>query len=327
MSMSTSHRLPSLEALRYFEVSARYASFTHAAQELCLTQSAVSQKILALEACLGYPLFLRLSRGLRLTDKGQHLFTGVAAAFDLLKDTLSTVQDEAIEGTLKVRVMPSFATKWLLSRLPRFSAAYPRVRLLIDADMMQPNFKGDEVDVAVTCEWTDNARLMQQHLFDDMSYPVISPELQRTVCLRDYADLARTHLLHDSMPNANYSTNWDAFFTHLGRFDIDTMGGSSFSRADLVIQAACAGQGVSLSRHSLCAQDVAEGRLVRPFTDVIEEGSVYLACPKEYGERPRVAAFMAWIAEEANAYVQCRKTQLDPTALKADVLEELMPAD
>lgn len=99
--MSFSHRLPSLEALRYFEVSARYASFTRAAQELCLTQSAVSQKILALESRLGYPLFRRQSRGLRLTDKGQHLFTGVAAAFDLLKDTLSTVQDETIEGTLK----------------------------------------------------------------------------------------------------------------------------------------------------------------------------------------------------------------------------------
>lgn len=312
--MSFSHRLPSLEALRYFEVSARYASFTRAAQELCLTQSAVSQKILALESRLGYPLFRRQSRGLRLTDKGQHLFTGVAAAFDLLKDTLSTVQDETIEGTLKVRVMPSFATKWLLPRLPRFITAYPRVRLLIDADMMQPNYKGDDVDVAVTCEWTDNARLVQQHLFDDVSYPVISPELQRTVCLHEYTDLTRTQLLHDSMPNANYSTNWDTFFTRLGRYDIDTLGGSSFSRADLVIQAACAGQGVSLARHSLCAQDMAEGRLVRPFPDVIEEGSVYLACPKEYGERPRVAAFMAWLAEEANEYVRCRQAQLGPIA-------------
>lgn len=325
--MSSSHRLPSLEALRYFEVSARYASFTRAAQELCLTQSAVSQKILALESRLGYPLFLRQSRGLRLTDKGQHLFTGVAAAFNLLKDTLSTVQDETVEGTLKVRVMPSFATKWLLPRLPRFNAAYPRVRLLIDADMVQPNYKGDDVDVAVTCEWTDNARLVQQHLFDDVSYPVISPELQRTVCLQDYTDLARTQLLHDSMPNANYSTNWDAFFTRLGRYDIDTLGGSSFSRADLVIQAACAGQGVSLARHSLCAQDMAEGRLVRPFSDVIEEGSVYLACPKEFSARPRVAAFMAWLAEEASEYVRCRQAQLAPIALTADALEGLIPTD
>jgi LysR family glycine cleavage system transcriptional activator len=312
--MPTSHRLPSLEALRYFEVAARYASFTRAAQELCLTQSAVSQKILALEARLGYLLFLRLSRGLRLTDKGQHLYTGVTAAFDLLKNTLSTMQEESIEGTLKVRVMPSFATKWLLPRLSGFITAYPRIRLLIDADLTQPNYKSDEVDVAVTCEWTDNAKLQQQHLFNDISYPVMSPELQHTVALSNYADLARTQLLHDSMPYANYSTNWDAFFTQLGRYDINTSGGSAFSRADLVIQAACAGQGISLARHSLCAQEVAEGRLIRPFPDVMEEGSVYLACPQEYCERPRVAAFISWLGMEALNYLKCRQEQLDSNA-------------
>ncbi len=309
--MSAPHRLPSLEALRYFEVAARYASFTHAAQELCLTQSAVSQKILALEARLGYPLFIRISRGLRLTDKGQSLFTGVSAAFDLLKDTMSTLQDERIEGTLKIRVMPSFATKWLLPRLQRFSALYPHVRLLIDADQMQPNYKGDEVDIAVSCEWVDNARLVQKHLFDDVSYPVISAELQKTVDLHDYADLARTQLLHDSMPNANYSTNWDAFFTKIGRYDIVTSGGSAFSRADLVLQAACAGHGVSLARHSLCAQDVADGRLLKPFPDAMEEGSVYLVCPQEYCERPRVAAFIAWLSEEAVTHINSQQALLE----------------
>jgi LysR family glycine cleavage system transcriptional activator len=113
------------------------------------------------------------------------------------------------------------------------------------------------------------------------------------------------------MPNANYSTNWDAFFTKIGRYDIVTSGGSAFSRADLVIQAACAGHGVSLARHSLCAQDVADGRLLKPFPDAMEEGSVYLVCPQEYCERPRVAAFITWLSEEAVIHINSQQALLE----------------
>ncbi len=304
--MMDPHRLPSLEALRYFECAARYGSITRAAQELCLTQSAVSQKILTLEDRLGFPLFLRLPRGLRLTEEGLQLLGAVSTAFNLLRDRLQSLCSESMEGPLKVRVMPSFATKWLLPRMASFTNAYPGIQLLIDADMTPANFKGDEVDVAVCCGWTDNARLTQLHLFDDISYPVASPELVHALGLCDYADLARTMLLEDSMPHANYSTNWDAYFQHLDLRDFRRVAGPTFSRADLVLQAACAGQGVALVRHSLCADDMASGRLVRPFKGFMTEGSVYLVCPKEFTERVRVAAFITWMQAQADAHTsQC----------------------
>ena len=116
--------------------------------------------------------------------------------------------------------------------------------------------------------------------------------------------------VHDSLPQANYSTNWDVFFTRISRFDVSTRGGAAFSPADLVIQAACGGQGVSLARHSLCADDLAEGRLMRPFPDVIQEGAVYLVCPLAGQTRPRVAAFIEWMRAEAEDHVRCRDAAL-----------------
>lgn len=241
-----SRALPSLEGLRYFEAAARHLSFTRASQDLFITQSAVSQKIQALEQHLGYPLFHRLPRGLRLTSHGERLYTGVAEALGLIGATLHQIGDEALAGTLKVRVMPSFATKWLLPRLTAFNQAFPQIQLQVDADLATPSFKGDEIDLAVTSIWTDDARLAQRHLFEDLIYPVASPALLERCPLHDYADLSGTTLLHDSMPHAAYSTNWDAFLSRQGRYDISTRGGCAYSRADLVLQAACSGQGEAL---------------------------------------------------------------------------------
>lgn len=308
--MSSSRLLPSLEALRYFEAAARHLSFTRASQDLFLTQSAVSQKIQALEQHLGYPLFHRLPRGLRLTSRGERLYTGVAEALGLIGATLHQIGDEALAGTLKVRVMPSFATKWLLPRLAAFNQAFPDIQLQVDADLALPSFKGDEVDLAVTSVWTDDARLAQRHLFEDLIYPVASPALLERCALHDYRDLAGTTLLHDSMPHAAYSTNWDAFLSRQGRYDIDTRGGSAYSRADLVLQAACSGQGVALMRHSLCADDLRQGTLVRPFADVQYDGHVWLVCPHDHLERPRIKAFGDWLLAEVASHLQERRELL-----------------
>ena len=305
-----SRALPSLEGLRYFEAAARHLSFTRASQDLFITQSAVSQKIQALEQHLGYPLFHRLPRGLRLTSHGERLYTGVAEALGLIGATLHQIGDEALAGTLKVRVMPSFATKWLLPRLTAFNQAFPQIQLQVDADLATPSFKGDEIDLAVTSIWTDDARLAQRHLFEDLIYPVASPALLERCPLHDYADLSGTTRLHDSMPHAAYSTNWDAFLSRQGRYDISTRGGCAYSRADLVLQAACSGQGVALVRHSLCAEDLRQGILRRPFTDFLSDGQVWLVCPQDYVERPRVQAFIEWMIDEVERHLLERRELL-----------------
>lgn len=305
-----SRALPSLEGLRYFDAAARHLSFTRASKDLFLTQSAVSQKIQALEQELGYELFYRLPRGLRLTHRGERLHIGVDQALRLLGMTLHQIGDEELSGTLKVRVMPSFASKWLLPRMPSFNQAYPGIQLEVEADLSTPNFNSDGVDLAISCAWTDNAKLSQLHLFDDLVYPVASADLLARLEIKDYGDLCQTILLHDSMPHAAYSTNWDAFFSRHSRYDINTRGGCSFSRADLVLQAACDGQGVALMRHSLCAKEIANGTLVRPFPEVMQDGQVWLVHPSIHEDRPRVQALKKWIKSEVEQHLSQRRLNL-----------------
>ena len=308
--MSMFNTLPSLEGLRYFEAAARFLNFTRAAEDLYLTQSAVSQKIQALEEQLGYPLFYRLPRGLRLTANGECLYASVRQALGILRDTLHQIGDESLDGALKLRTMPSFATKWLLPRLASFTELYPNIELQIDAELALPNFNNDEIDIAVTPIWTDNPRLHQVFLFDDLVYPVASPYLLQRIKLDSYAELASTQLLHDSMPQDAYSTYWDGFLARLGQFDLGLKGGSSYSRADLVIQAACAGQGVALGRHSLCEKDLEMGLLVRPFKDVLQDGKIWLTCPQEYSDRPRIQAFTSWLQQEVSLHLKQRDALL-----------------
>jgi LysR family glycine cleavage system transcriptional activator len=299
-NMADPHRLPPLEGLRYFECVARHGSITQA----------VSQKLLALEERIGLKLFLRLPRGLRLTEEGEKLYDAVSQALSLLRHSLQTLRTESPAGPLKVRVMPSFATKWLLPRMGEFSAQHPDIQLLVDADMARANFNADEVDIAVTCEWTDNTRLVHLHLFDDVSYPVASTALVQRLDLRSCADLAKAMLLHDSVPQANYSTNWDLYFQQVGFRPPKGTAGPAFSRADLVLQAAISGQGVALSRHSLCADDVLRGNVIRPVEGVLHEGPVYLVYPREFAARHRVAAFIAWMQQQAEAHLQQRRQLL-----------------
>ncbi|WP_372965929.1 LysR substrate-binding domain-containing protein [Marinobacter sp.] len=305
--MNRPNALPPLEGLRYFEAAARHLNFTRAAGDLYLTQSAVSQKIQSLEDHLGYPLFYRLPRGLRLTSNGERLYISVCQAFGILSETLHQIGDETLQGALKLRTMPSFATRWLIPRLASFNKLHPEIDLQIDADLSMADFKDDGVDLAVTPYWVDNQRLNQQHLFDDLVYPVASPHLLSQLTLTNYQDLTTTHLINDSMPRASYSTNWDAFLARLGHFDLELRGGSGYSRADMVLQAACAGQGIALGRHSLCASDLKAGQLVRPFPDVIQDGQVWLSCPREYLNRPRVSVFAEWLKTEVRQHLEERE--------------------
>lgn len=308
--MNRPKTLPPLEGLRYFEAAARHLNFTRAAGDLYLTQSAVSQKIQSLEDHLGYALFYRLPRGLRLTSNGERLYASVSRAFGILNETLHQIGDETLEGALKLRTMPSFASKWLMPRLASFNRLHPEIDLQIDADLSMPDFNDDGVDLAVTPFWVDNQRLNQQHLFDDLVYPVVSPQLLAQLSLGSYQDLATTYLLHDSMPRAAYSTNWDSFLARLGHFNLELRGGSGYSRADMVLQAASAGQGIALGRHSLCAGDLKAGHLTRPFPDVIQDGQVWLSCPKEYMDRPRVRVFADWLKSEVRQHLDERARML-----------------
>ncbi|MGB5446319.1 MAG: transcriptional regulator GcvA [Psychromonas sp.] len=295
-------RLPPLEALRYFECAARHLNFTLAAQELCVSQSAVSQKIIQLEECLSYKIFERKPRQLRLTDNGEQLFHSVHLALNQIRDTVNTIESRKQIRRLEIYCMPSFASRWLMPCINDFHQNHPNIDLNLVANLSEPNFHNEEVDIGICHGIGDQPSMVQKLLFRDYIYPVASPELLKRVSLKTPEDLSKVTLLHDSLPQAKLSTSWHRWLSELNIKGVDHNSGNRFNQADLVVQAAIDGQGVALGRHALVAREVAKGRLVPIFNHVIEDDGVYLVCLKKLIERPQVGHFIDWMKQQAQIF-------------------------
>lgn len=295
-------RLPPLEALRYFECAARHLNFTLAAQELCISQSAVSQKIIQLEESLNYKIFERKPRHLRLTENGEKLFQSVNLALNQIRDTLNSIESRKKVRRLEIYCMPSFASRWLMPCINNFYQTHPNIDLNLVADFAEPNFHNEEVDIGICHGIGDHPSMKQQLLFRDYIYPVASPELLKRVSLNTPQDLSKTILLHDSIPQAKLSTSWHRWLSELNIKGVDHNSGNRFNQADLIVQAAIDGQGVALGRHALVAREVANGRLVPLFNHIVEDDGVYLVCLKKLIERPQVGHFIDWMRQQAEIF-------------------------
>ncbi|EGB14638.1 transcriptional regulator, LysR family [Pseudodesulfovibrio mercurii] len=292
-------KLKSLDSLRFFSAAARNLSFTGAAAELGISQSAVSQQVAKLEAGIGFRLFERRARGLALTDKGARLWTAVREGLGRIEQTLQELDDTRQLAQMTVRALPSFAARWLLPRVIKLRQWAPELNIVVDADLARPDFLHDGVDVAFTYGKTDHPEWDQSFLFHDAIFPVCTPDFMREHALNTPRDLRGGYLLHDSVPQAIYSTNWDAWFAALGMSLPQDGAGPAFSTLAMVCESALAGQGVALSRYSLVADDLAAGRLVRPFEQVTLEDGFYLACPKSSLKRVAIRKFYEWAKEQA----------------------------
>lgn len=292
-------KLKSLESLRYFSAAARNLSLTKAAAELSISQSAVSQQITKLEAGIGFKVFERQARGLALTEKGARLWVAVREGLGRIEQTLQELDDARQPAQMIVRTLPSFAARWLLPRVIKLRRWAPELNIVVDADLARPNFLHDGVDVAIVYGKTDHPEWDQSFLFHDAIFPVCTPAFLEEHHIVKPEDLRGAYLLHDSVPQAIYSTNWDAWFTGLGMSLPQDGAGPAFSTLAMVCESALAGQGVALSRYSLVADDVAEGRLVRLFDHVILEEGFYLACPKSSLRRVAIRKFYEWVKEQA----------------------------
>jgi len=295
-------RLPPLEALRYFECAARHLNFTLAAQELCVSQSAVSQKIIHLEDSLNYKIFERKPRQLRLTANRDELFQSVHLALNQIRDTVNNLESRKQISRLEIYCMPSFASRWLMPCINDFHQNHLNIDLNLVAEFSEPNFHKEEVDVGICHGIGDQASMEQQLLFRDYIYPVASPELLKRVSLKTPEDLSKTILLHDSVPQAKLSTSWHRWLSELNIKGVDHNSGNRFNQADLIVQAAIDGQGVALGRHALVAREVANGRLVPLFGHIVEDGGVYLVCLKKLVERPQVGLFIDWIKQQSQLF-------------------------
>jgi LysR family glycine cleavage system transcriptional activator len=286
-----------------FDAAARLGSFTLAADALAITPGAVSRQIKGLEAELGVRLFDRFNRAVVLTDAGRRLAEGVADAFDRLETVVERARPRT-DGPLVISVLHSMAAKWLVPRLNRFQDRHPGVEVLISASDRAVDLGREAVDVAIRYGTGPYPGLDAQRLIRNAMFPVCSPVmLQRRPAPWTAADLADTLLLHDDNVREE-EADWRAWLRFIGgRGDeVDIARGLRFSNTYLAMEAAMSGRGVTLTNECWVIDDLAAGRLVRPFEGrMVTDYSFFAVCLPERAHDPRVRRFRAWLAEQARA--------------------------
>jgi LysR family glycine cleavage system transcriptional activator len=289
-------RLPSLNAVRAFEAAARHESFTRAAEELCVTQGAVSHQVKALEAELGLKLFNRERQRLVITEAGRDYLNVVRDAFDRIALGTERLLQRQNSGVLTVSTSPDFAAKWLVHRLGRFAEAYPDIELRVSATLHHVDFAREDIDLAVRHGEGHWPGLHVTRLCSEELFPVCSPRLASGARqLTEPADLIGFPLLH-----LDDRTTWATWLEAAGVDDSKALHGPVLNRASMVIDAAVDGQGVSLARTTLAAWDLINGRLIRPFALALPLAKSYwIVCAKASATLPKIVTFRNWLLAEA----------------------------
>jgi LysR family glycine cleavage system transcriptional activator len=292
--VSPRRSLPPLNALRAFEAAARELSFKRAAAELHVTEGAISHQVRALEDAVGVKLFVRLHRGLRLSEAGARYAPALQAAFDALDAaTRALAPKRGGRARLRVSALPSFAASWLVPRLGAFHARHPRIDLALHSSAELADLARDPVDVAIRYGRGDYPGLHVEPLMTDAIAPVASPRLALT-----RPDQLRRHtLLHDGT-----SAGWRDWLAAAGVRGVDAERGLSFDDSGQLVQAAVAGHGVALARLRLAEADLRAGRLVQPFAAAQPAPfAYYVACLPARAEEPAIRAFRRFLQRAARA--------------------------
>jgi LysR family transcriptional regulator, glycine cleavage system transcriptional activator len=288
--------LPPLNALRAFAAAARLLSFTRAAAELHVTQTAISHQMRLLESHLGVRLFVRLPRRLSLTPEGQAYARELHRVFERIDDATRALAAQPRREVLAVTCLPSFAARWLVPRLGRFTALHPTIDLRLITTERPVDLPREAVDVGIRFGFGQYAGLRSERLLDDHCFPVCSPRLGKGKRLQR-RELARQVLLHDDS-----SDSWRRWLRFAGMTDVDADRGHVFADASMMLQAAADGLGVALGRGVLVQRELAAGTLVRAFPStpaLAVEQSYFLITSPAVADLPRVKAFASWVKTEA----------------------------
>ncbi|SOD94982.1 transcriptional regulator GcvA [Caenispirillum bisanense] len=289
-------RLPPLNALRVFEAAARHLSFTKAAEELHVTQAAVSQQVRGLEEQLGVPLFRRLNRALLLTDTGQRYAVAVRGALEQIAEATAALRPaREDDGSMTVSVMPSFAHKWLMPRLGRFLDRHPEISLRVHASFEAVDFDRDRIDCALRQGTGGYDGLYSELLLAEEVTPMCAPAVAAR--LHDPRDLLRETLLYD------YGADWQDWLAAAGVTGGTLPKGTEFFDSSMALQVAMDARGVVLGRTGLAADDLASGRLVAPFPVRLPYAyATWFVCPRGTEDHPKIKAFRDWLREECAAF-------------------------
>lgn len=279
-----------LNALRAFEASARHLSFTRAAIELCVTQAAVSHQVKGLEERLGVQLFRRLPRGLALTDEGMALLPTLGDSFDRIAELIEGLSG-GMAQLLSVASVGTFATGWLLPRLPAFRAAHPRIDLRLFTNNNRVDLAGEGLDFAIRFgdgAWhaTESVPLMETPLT-----PLCTPAIAQS--LKAPADLLGQVLLRSYRAD-----EWPRWFAAVS-VHAPALKGPVFDSSVTMAEAAIQGAGVALAPPAMLARAIEAGALVQPFDATVSTGRYWLTWLKSRTPGAAMNAFRDWIVHEA----------------------------
>ena len=294
-------RLPPLQRLAVFDAAARQLSFTKAAAERHLTQSAVSRQVAALEDELGVALFRRRHRALDLTDDGRRLAAAVDAALSGLRDAVAAIRAPGRREVLAVTTTPGLASLWLIPRLSGFVALQPGVDVRIDASLQRRSLAAEGFDLAI--RYGRVGIVEGTPLFEESVLPVCAPALLRPGIppLKSPADLRAHTLLQVATPDgAGMPLEWQSWLQSAGEGDLQPAATLTFTSLDTAIAAAIDGQGVALGRRPIIDRLLRQRRLVAPFgTETASARGYVLVVEPAAARRPAVQALASWLLEQA----------------------------
>lgn len=287
-----SDRLPTLNGLRAFESAARHLSFTKAAAELNVTQTAVSHLIGRLEEQLGVQLFRRQNRNLTLTLEGQDYLPAVRGAFEQLRRATGRLRRRDSQA-LTITTIPSFAAKWLVPRLGDFRRIHPEIDVRITATADVVDLARSDVDMAVRYGLGHWPGLRAQFLMAEDVFPVCSPKLLTGAnALKTPADLAHHTLLHEP----GFREDWRTWLTAVGLPNLVPAGSITLDLTAALVQAAIEGLGVALGRSTFVDADIAAGKLVAPFAMTLPAAAgYYIVTLPQNADQPKIKAFAEWL--------------------------------
>lgn len=293
-----------LPIMPIFVCAARHQSFSKAAEELCVTQGAISQNIRKLEELLGFSLFHRLTRRIILTDKGERLLGAVQGSLLNISGEIESIKSRELEGNLLISCPPTFANKWIAPRLKGFTEKNPGISIHFRCRNDLVDFEKEQIDLAIYYGKGTYPNLNVTYLMDEHIFPV---------CSKRYADqyslwnnpkgLQHCLLIHDSQPwaNAQYYSEWKFFGEQLKLENFQPQSGISFDITSATFIAATQGTGVAIGRHRLVELEIEAGDLVAPTGKRLQtDRAYYIVTMHENVAAPRVAAFRHWLLAEAD---------------------------
>ncbi len=294
-------RLPPLSALRGFEAAARLGSFSKAASELHMTQSAISHQIKLLEEFFDQPLFKRINRAVELTDAGADFLDTTTQSLDILAQGSYRLEFYKKPGSVVLTTTPAFAAKWLIHRLPNLREQHPVIDPWIHTTDEQDSLEHSEVDIGIWYGDGDWPGLETVKLFDDAVTPLYSPDMPvRGKAIETPADLRNQVLIH--VEQVERREDWRSWFSLAEVEETDTVTGLNLSDTGLALECAASGQGIVLGSKILAADLIESGKLLQPFDLAVPtEQNYYLVSTKEKLQQPEVLQMFNWIAEQSEA--------------------------